>query len=75
MGTERDTVSDMRNLDTDFHTLELVADRRYLLLERLDKETELLAQKVREEYAKGEPIKKLARRAGVSRPTIYSWLK
>jgi DNA invertase Pin-like site-specific DNA recombinase len=64
----------MRNLDTDFHTLDLVADRRQLLLERLAVETDLLAEKVREEYAKGEPIKKLARRAGVSRPTIYSWL-
>ena len=64
----------MRNLDTDFHTLDLVADRRQLLLERLAAETNLLAEKVRDEYAKGEPIKKLARRAGVSRPTIYSWL-
>jgi AcrR family transcriptional regulator len=65
----------MRNLDTDFQTLELVADRRDMLLERLDKETRLLADKVREEHAKGEPINKLARRAGVSRPTVYSWLK
>ena len=64
----------MRNLDTDFQTLDLVADRRQLLLERLAVETDLLAEKVREEYAKGEPIKKLARRAGVSRPTIYAWL-
>ena len=64
----------MRNLDTDFHTLDLVADRRQLLLERLAVETDLLAEKVREEYTKGEPIKKLARRAGVSRPTIYAWL-
>jgi DNA-binding transcriptional ArsR family regulator len=65
----------MRNLDTDFQTLDLVADRRDLLLERLAIETDLLAEKVREEYAKGEPIKKLARRAGVSRPTVYAWLK
>ena len=64
----------MRNLDTNFQTFELVADRRQLLLERLAVETDLLAEKVREEYAKGEPIKKLARRAGVSRPTIYAWL-
>lgn len=64
----------MRNLDQNFYTLDLTADRRQLLLERLAIETELLAEKVREEYAKGEPIKKLARRAGVSRPTIYSWL-
>jgi hypothetical protein len=68
-------VDPMRNLDTNFHTLDLVADRRDLLLERLAIETDLLAEKVREEYAKGEPIKKLARRAGVSRPTIYAWLK
>jgi DNA invertase Pin-like site-specific DNA recombinase len=65
----------MRNQDTDFYTLDLVADKRDLLLERLAIETDLLAEKVREEYAKGEPIKKLARRAGVSRPTIYAWLK
>lgn len=64
----------MRNLDQNFYTLDLTADRRQLLLERLAIETDLLAEKVREEYAKGEPIKKLARRAGVSRPTIYSWL-
>jgi hypothetical protein len=65
----------MRNLDTDFQTIDLLAYRRELLLERLATETDLLAEKVREEYAKGEPIKKLARRAGVSRPTIYAWLK
>jgi transposase len=64
----------MRNPDIDFQTLDLVADRRQLLLERLAVETDSLAEKVREEYAKGEPIKKLARRAGVSRPTIYAWL-
>jgi hypothetical protein len=64
----------MRNLDLDIQSLELAADRRELLLERLTLETNLLAEKVREEYAKGEPIKKLARRARVTRQTIYSWL-
>jgi DNA invertase Pin-like site-specific DNA recombinase len=74
MGIGRKTVDPMRNLDVDIQSLDLVADRRELLLERLTVETNLLAEKVREEYAKGEPIKKLARRARVTRSTIYSWL-
>lgn len=55
-------------------TLDIIAERRKWQLENLEKNTELLAQYVRDEYAAGVEISKLAKRAGVSRPTIYRWV-
>lgn len=54
-------------------TLDIIAERRKWQLEQLEKNTELLAQYVRDEYEAGTEISKLAKRAGVSRPTIYRW--
>lgn len=54
-------------------TLDIIAERRRWQLEQLEKNTELLAQFVRDEAAQGAEISKLAKRAGVSRPTIYRW--
>lgn len=55
-------------------TLDTIAQRRQWQLENLEKNTELLAQYVREEYANGVDIVTLSRRAFVSRPTIYRWI-
>lgn len=55
-------------------TLDTIAQRRQWQLEHLEKNTELLAQYVRDEYAQGEEISRLAKRANVSRPTIYRWI-
>lgn len=54
-------------------TLDIIAERRKWQLEQLEKNTELLAQYVRDEHEAGAEISKLAKRAGVSRPTIYRW--
>lgn len=54
-------------------TLDIIAERRRWQLEQLEKNTEILAQYVRDEYQAGAEISKLAKRAGVSRPTVYRW--
>ena len=55
-------------------TLDIIAERRRWQLEQLEKNTELLAEYVREEHSNGEEISRLAKRAGVSRPTVYRWI-
>ena len=64
----------MWNIDEGQETLEIAAEKRRWLLEQLDKRTYSLIEHVKEEAARGESINRLAKRAGVSRPTIYSWL-
>jgi transposase-like protein len=55
-------------------TLSQLADLREWQLERLEKVTHNLRERVREEYEAGTNIKALAKKAGVTRRTIYSWL-
>ena len=55
-------------------TLDIIAERRRWQLEQLEKNTEILADFVRDEFAEGKEIANLAKRAGVSRPTIYRWI-
>lgn len=43
-------------------------------LDRVQTVTEVMKIRVREEAAEGAEIKKLARQAGVTRQTIYSWI-
>lgn len=63
------------NYDNEGHlTLDIVAERRRWQLEQLEKNTETLADFVRDEAAKGTEISNIAKRAGVSRPTIYRWI-
>jgi len=64
----------MWNIDEGQETLEIAAEKRRWLLEQLDKRTYSLIEHVKEEAARGESINRLAKRAGVSRVTIYSWL-
>jgi transposase-like protein len=55
-------------------TLQQLADLREWQLERLGKVTNSLRERVREEYESGTNIKQLAKKAGVTRRTIYAWL-
>jgi len=64
----------LTTLEIDEVTLDVAADQRLWQLERLEKQTQRLAELVREEHAKGVSVQTLARRAKVTRATIYSWL-
>ena len=56
-------------------TLESLADKRQWLLERVEQyETEII-QFVRDEYAKGHSARGIAKRAGVTHPTVLKWLR
>lgn len=68
---------DMQSFD--FHaydsmTIEQLSEVREQGLKRVDTITKVMRDQVREEHANGAPILKLAKRAGVTRPTIYAWL-
>lgn len=64
------------NIDIDKgETLETVAERRAWRLDQLEQTTELLAVMVRDAYAEGMEITELAKKARVSRPTIYRWIQ
>lgn len=64
------------NIDNDKgETLETVAERRAWRLDQLEQTTELLAVMVRDAYTEGMEITELAKRARVSRPTIYRWIQ
>ena len=43
-------------------------------MKRVDQVTEVIKQKVIEERDNGTPITKIAKTAGVTRPTVYSWI-
>lgn len=63
----------------DFHSyddmsIEQLADIRDQGLRRVDTVTSVMREQVKQAHADGTPILKLAKRAGVTRPTIYSWL-
>jgi transposase-like protein len=67
-------------VDMDFHnydemSVEQLATIRDYGLERLQKVTEAMKTRIREEYAQGVSVKRLARSAGVTRRTIYLWVK
>jgi hypothetical protein len=63
----------------DFHaydsmTIEQLSAVRDQGIQRVDSVTKVMRDHVRREHAEGTPILKLAKRAGVTRPTIYAWL-
>ena len=63
----------------DFHaydtmTIEQLSEVRHDGLKRIDTITKVMRDHVRQEHSEGTPILKLAKRAGVTRPTIYAWL-
>jgi hypothetical protein len=63
----------------DFHSydsmsIEQLANVRDQGLQRVDTVTHVMKEQVKQAHAEGAPILKLAKRAGVTRPTIYAWL-
>ena len=57
------------------YSLDMVADMRDWELSRLQIVTEVLRDKVREEYASGTGVTDLAKKAGVTRRTIHQWIE
>jgi transposase-like protein len=55
--------------------LSQLADLREWQLERLEKVTTALKRRVQAEYAEGANVKALAKKAGVTRRTVYAWLQ
>ena len=63
----------------DYHSydqmpLDQLADIRNEGMKRIDQLTEVIKQKVIEERDSGTPITKIAKTAGITRPTVYSWI-
>jgi transposase-like protein len=67
-----DMNAEFRSYDT--MTVTQLALIRELGLEKVETVTDALKEQVRQEHHQGANIKNLARQAGVTRPTIYSWL-
>jgi len=59
----------------DTMSVEQLATIREYGLERLQRVTEALKERVRSDYAAGVSVKRLARLANVSRGTIATWVK
>lgn len=57
------------------YTLDTIADMRDLELSRLQIITEILRDKVREQYADGVAVTDLVKKAGVTRRTINQWIE
>jgi transposase-like protein len=55
-------------------TLETLADKRTWLLERVETYEREIIEHVRAEYLKGHSARNIAKRAGVTHPTILKWL-
>jgi DNA-directed RNA polymerase specialized sigma24 family protein len=55
-------------------TLETIAEKRQWLLERVNLYEKELAAFVAEEYLKGHSARNIAKRAGVTHPTVLKWL-
>jgi hypothetical protein len=55
-------------------SLERLADTRAWQLARLEQIQEALKEKVRIQHNAGDSIMLLAKKSGVTRPTLYAWL-
>jgi hypothetical protein len=66
------SMEDFRNYDD--LTLEQLGDLRAWQLERLERVSEALRARVRAEHTPGDNIKRLAKKLGVTRATVYAWL-
>jgi transposase-like protein len=54
--------------------LDQLADLRAWQLERLERVSQALRARVRAEHTPGDNIKRLAKKLGVTRATVYAWL-
>jgi len=64
----------MDSYEYDNLSIEKLADIRVWQLERLDRVTQALRARVRAEHTPGDNIKRLAKKLGVTRATVYAWL-
>jgi transcriptional regulator of aromatic amino acid metabolism len=55
-------------------TLESLADKRTWLLERVETYEQEIIEHVRAEYLKGHSARNIAKRAGVTHPTVLKWI-
>jgi transposase-like protein len=55
-------------------TLETIAEKRQWLLERVELYEKELVEFVRAEYLKGASARNIAKRAGVTHPTVLKWI-
>jgi transposase-like protein len=58
----------------DAMSIEQLSDLRAWQLERLERVSQALRARVRDEYQPGDNIKRLAKKIGVTRATVYAWL-
>ncbi len=56
-------------------TLETIAEKRQWLLERVELYETQLVEFVRAEYLKGASARNIAKRAGLTHPTVLKWLR
>ena len=56
-------------------TLDTLGEKRQWLLERLNTYEKEIIQHVQAEYLEGSSARNIARRAGVSHPTVLKWLR
>jgi transcriptional regulator of aromatic amino acid metabolism len=56
-------------------TLESLADKRAWLVERVEQYETQIIEYVRDEYLKGYSARNIAKRAGVTHPTVLKWLR
>jgi len=64
----------MDSYEYDNLSIEKLADIRVWQLERLERVTQALRARVRAEHTQGDNIKRLAKKLGVTRATVYAWL-
>ena len=62
------------NYDYEGMSMSQLADLRAWQLERLERVSQALRARVREEHTEGDNIKQLAKKLGVTRATVYAWL-
>jgi DNA invertase Pin-like site-specific DNA recombinase len=55
-------------------TLETLADKRTWLLERVEQYESEIIEHVKAEYLKGNSARNIAKRAGVTHPTVLKWI-
>ena len=55
-------------------SVEQLGDLRAWQLQRLERDTHALRARLRAEHTRGDNIRHLAKKLGVTRATIYSWL-
>jgi ubiquinone biosynthesis protein COQ9 len=67
-------VSMENSYDYDDMSLGQLADLRAWQLERLERVSQALRDRVRAEHQQGDNIKQLAKKLGVTRATVYAWL-